>query len=141
MFSRVTIVTATVIVTSGEYDAMAVAQGLGIPEELGAKSAKRKSARKSTKKNTDEKVAAAKALSGSHRREVAEESVHQVHREEEPFSWELPAISLPNGCNSLPVELIPLLERFTRIYLWLDNDKSGELRCEVKRDKYEKLRW
>lgn len=38
----------------------------------------------------------------------------------------LPAVSLPNGCNSLPTELIPLLERFDKIYLWLDNDKSGQ---------------
>ena len=42
-------------------------------------------------------------------------------------TWDIPAISLPNGCNSLPLELIPLLERFTKIYLWLDNDKSGSL--------------
>ena len=106
---------------------MAVAQGLGIPEEVGTKSVKRKSARKGSKKNTDNAVAAAKALAGSHRREVAVEVVDQVHREEESFSWELPSISLPNGCNSLPVELIPLLERFERIYLWLDNDKSGDV--------------
>lgn len=38
----------------------------------------------------------------------------------------IPAISLPNGCNSLPSTLIPLLESFTKIYLWLDNDKSGQ---------------
>lgn len=38
----------------------------------------------------------------------------------------VPAVSLPNGCNSLPTELIPLLERFEKIYLWLDNDKSGQ---------------
>ena len=36
----------------------------------------------------------------------------------------VPAISLPNGCNSLPVELIPLLDSFKKIYLWMDNDKS-----------------
>jgi hypothetical protein len=37
----------------------------------------------------------------------------------------VPAISLPNGCNSLPVDLIPRLERFEKIYLWMDNDQSG----------------
>jgi hypothetical protein len=36
----------------------------------------------------------------------------------------VPAISLPNGCNSLPVELVPLLDNFKKIYLWMDNDKS-----------------
>ena len=38
----------------------------------------------------------------------------------------LPVVSLPNGCNSLPPDLIPLLERFTKIYLWLDHDKAGQ---------------
>jgi hypothetical protein len=37
----------------------------------------------------------------------------------------VPAVSLPNGCNSLPNDLIPLLDSFTKIYLWLDNDQSG----------------
>jgi hypothetical protein len=36
----------------------------------------------------------------------------------------LPVVSLPNGCNSLPPELVAKLERFTKIYLWLDNDVS-----------------
>jgi len=35
-------------------------------------------------------------------------------------------ISLPNGCNSLPPALLPLLERFKKIYLWFDNDASGQ---------------
>ena len=34
--------------------------------------------------------------------------------------------SLPNGCNSLPPGVLPLLERFSRIYLWVDNDPSGQ---------------
>lgn len=37
-----------------------------------------------------------------------------------------PAISLPNGCRSLPVEVLPLLERFEKIYLWMDNDGPGQ---------------
>ena len=35
------------------------------------------------------------------------------------------AVSLPNGCRSLPPELLPWLERFERIYLWLDDDVPG----------------
>lgn len=68
-----------IIITEGEYDAMAVAQGLQ-----------------------------AAALPDLH-----------------PLKG-VPAISLPNGCNSLPPDLLPLLERFSKIYLWLDNDKSGQ---------------
>jgi len=37
----------------------------------------------------------------------------------------LPAVSLPNGASSLPLAILPLLERFTRIYLWMDNDAAG----------------
>ena len=37
-----------------------------------------------------------------------------------------PAVSLPNGCRSLPVEVLPLLERFEKIYLWMDNDAPGQ---------------
>jgi twinkle protein len=66
----------SVIVTEGEYDAMAVAQGL-----------------------------AALPL-------------------DDPLRA-VPVISLPNGCNSLPTDLIPLLEPFKKVYLWMDNDKSG----------------
>ena len=51
--------------------------------------------------------------------------VNAMVEEIDSANWDIPAISLPNGCNSLPIELIPLLERFTKIYLWLDNDKSG----------------
>jgi twinkle protein len=65
-----------VIVTEGEYDAMAVAQALS-------------------------------ELPGDH-----------------PFK-NVPAISLPNGCNSLPLDLVKQLEQFEQIYLWMDNDKSG----------------
>ena len=67
----------TIIITEGEYDAMAVSQGLAhLP------------------------------------------STHELYN--------VPAISLPNGCNSLPPELIPSLEQFQRIYLWMDNDKPGQ---------------
>jgi len=36
-----------------------------------------------------------------------------------------PAISLPNGAGSLPPEILPMLERFSRIYLWMDHDTAG----------------
>lgn len=41
-----------------------------------------------------------------------------------------PAISLPNGASSLPVQLIPLLERFEQIYLWMDEDEPGKAGAE-----------
>jgi twinkle protein len=36
-----------------------------------------------------------------------------------------PAVSLPNGATSLPVSLLPALERFKKIYLWMDDDVPG----------------
>jgi twinkle protein len=42
----------------------------------------------------------------------------------------LPAISLPNGCGSLPPALLPQLERFQTIYLWMDNDSPGIVASE-----------
>lgn len=45
-----------------------------------------------------------------------------------PFAH-IPAVSLPNGCNSLPVDLIPLVADFEKIYLYLDHDKSGQDAC------------
>eukprot|EP00750_Incisomonas_marina_P007637 INCI15017.5.p2 GENE.INCI15017.5~~INCI15017.5.p2 ORF type:complete len:656 (+),score=82.53 INCI15017.5:118-2085(+) len=38
----------------------------------------------------------------------------------------VPAVSLPNGCRSLPVELLPKLERFEEVLLWMDNDTPGQ---------------
>jgi len=35
------------------------------------------------------------------------------------------AISLPNGASNLPNELLPSLENFKKIYLWLDEDEVG----------------
>eukprot|EP00177_Eucheuma_denticulatum_P000203 GFKZ01000357.1.p1 GENE.GFKZ01000357.1~~GFKZ01000357.1.p1 ORF type:complete len:793 (+),score=87.92 GFKZ01000357.1:124-2502(+) len=37
-----------------------------------------------------------------------------------------PAISLPNGASSLPLELLPALERFDTIVLWMDQDGPGQ---------------
>lgn len=37
-----------------------------------------------------------------------------------------PAVSLPNGASSLPLELLPALERFDSIVLWMDQDGPGQ---------------
>lgn len=37
----------------------------------------------------------------------------------------MPAVSLPNGASSLPPALLPALERFRKIYLWMDDDMPG----------------
>ena len=36
-----------------------------------------------------------------------------------------PAISVPNGASSFPDEVLPLLEKYKTIYLWMDNDDPG----------------
>ena len=36
-----------------------------------------------------------------------------------------PAVSLPNGCRSLPAEVLALLERFNEVRLWMDDDGPG----------------
>jgi twinkle protein len=41
----------------------------------------------------------------------------------------MPAVSLPNGAGSLPLDVLPLLERFERVYLWMDNDAPGQAVC------------
>eukprot|EP00347_Sterkiella_histriomuscorum_P022319 403330901 len=42
----------------------------------------------------------------------------------------IPAVSLPNGANHLPVQVLPFFERFERIYLWLDADEVGRNSAE-----------
>lgn len=37
----------------------------------------------------------------------------------------VPAVSLPNGANSLPIEIIEMLEPFKRITFWMDDDVKG----------------
>eukprot|EP00903_Cladosiphon_okamuranus_P009922 g9419.t1 len=41
-----------------------------------------------------------------------------------------PAVSLPNGASSLSPEVLPLLERFDKIYLWMDHDGAGQAGVE-----------
>lgn len=38
----------------------------------------------------------------------------------------IPAVSLPNGAKSLPLEVLPLLEKFEKVYLWMDHDGPGQ---------------
>ena len=42
-----------------------------------------------------------------------------------------PTLSVPNGCNSLPDEVLPILEDFRTIFLWLDSDSAGHKAVEV----------
>lgn len=37
-----------------------------------------------------------------------------------------PALSLPNGASSLPLSVVKMLERFQKIYLWMDDDIPGQ---------------
>jgi twinkle protein len=37
------------------------------------------------------------------------------------------AISLPQGSHTIHEQLIPLLNQFEKIVLWLDNDEAGRL--------------
>lgn len=37
----------------------------------------------------------------------------------------IPALSLPQGANSLPDNVLPYLDNFEKIYLWMDNDEAG----------------
>lgn len=43
----------------------------------------------------------------------------------------IPAISLPNGANNLPPSCLPWLEKFQTIYLWMDNDETGQGQIEA----------
>lgn len=99
----------------GEYDAMAVAQGLDISGRKGVKAAR--------KVKSGPKLAAMNTIESENEKEGGLPAVSTA--------WDIPVISLPNGCNSLPIDLIPLLDRFTTIYLWLDNDKSGKEQSSV----------
>lgn len=42
----------------------------------------------------------------------------------------LPAVSLPNGANHLPLQILPWLERFDKIYLWMDADEVGKANAQ-----------
>lgn len=42
----------------------------------------------------------------------------------------IPAISLPHGAGNLPDSLLPFLDRFGKIVLWMDNDEAGRMNQE-----------
>ncbi|RIB10801.1 P-loop containing nucleoside triphosphate hydrolase protein [Gigaspora rosea] len=39
---------------------------------------------------------------------------------------QIPATCLPNNGYQLPIEILPLLERFSKIYIWLNDDVQGQ---------------
>jgi twinkle protein len=43
----------------------------------------------------------------------------------------IPSVSLPTSVYQLPQSVLPLLERFSKIYLWLDDDVDGQLAAET----------
>jgi hypothetical protein len=49
-------------------------------------------------------------------------SVHQITG--------IPTLSLPQGANSLPDTILPYLDQFEEIILWMDNDEAGKLNTE-----------
>jgi hypothetical protein len=124
-----------IIITEGEYDAMAVYQGLR--NAAAAVSASATAA--ATTAVTASATAAATttsdtAIEGASRDGEAAETPSQfaslcpLPPASDPV-YATPAVSLPNGCNSLPAELLPLLQGFHKIYLWLDADDSGKAGC------------
>lgn len=42
----------------------------------------------------------------------------------------IPSLSLPQGANSLPDSILPYLDQFDKIILWMDNDDAGKLNIE-----------
>lgn len=42
----------------------------------------------------------------------------------------IPAVSMPTSNYQLQESILPLLQRFTRIYIWLDDDVDGQLAAE-----------
>ena len=43
----------------------------------------------------------------------------------------LAAVSLPSGASNLPPDVLPLLERFEKVYLWMDDDAAGRANQEA----------
>lgn len=37
------------------------------------------------------------------------------------------AISLPQGASHLPDQILPYLDQFEKIILWMDNDQAGRI--------------
>jgi hypothetical protein len=123
-----------IIITEGEYDAMAVYQGLRNAAAAVAASATVTAASTAVTASAAATTTSDTAIEGASRDGEAAETPVQLASlcALPPASHPLyatPAVSLPNGCNSLPAELLPLLQGFHKIYLWLDADDSGKAGC------------
>jgi twinkle protein len=42
----------------------------------------------------------------------------------------IPSLSLPQGANSLPDAILPYLDQFEKVILWMDNDEAGRLNID-----------
>ena len=42
-----------------------------------------------------------------------------------------PTVSVPNGCRSLPLSVMSMLEKYEKIYLWMDDDVPGQEGVEL----------
>lgn len=42
----------------------------------------------------------------------------------------IPSLSLPQGANSLPDTILPYLDQFEKIILWMDNDDAGKMNID-----------
>ena len=128
--------TKAIVLTEGEFDCLAVAQAIswGVSQQNKLKKQKKfqlEQDKKNEKKEkfkqrhknatliNDTKSDINTNVDGDDRFDM-EEILNAVDLEH------LKVVSLPNGCNSLPPDVLPLLERFEKIYLWMDNDEAGQ---------------
>ena len=99
---------SSIIITEGEYDALAVAQALqDFDPDLAL------DGHRDRDRDRDSGASRAGETVGARR-----------------WIKDVPVVSLPNGCSSLPLELVVKLEPFDRIFLWLDDDSSGTAASE-----------
>lgn len=42
----------------------------------------------------------------------------------------MPSLSLPQGANSLPDIILPYLDQFEKVILWMDNDEAGKINLD-----------
>ncbi len=42
----------------------------------------------------------------------------------------IPALSLPQGAHSLPDAVLPYLDQFQKVILWMDNDDAGKINVD-----------
>ncbi len=126
--------TKAIVLTEGEFDCLAVAQavswGVSRQNELN----KQKEMQEKEDKKNEKKLKFKQRHKNVSLINDAERS--EINEHDNQFDMEnifatvdlehLKVVSLPNGCNSLPPDVLPLLERFEKIYLWMDNDEAGQ---------------